>query len=126
MTDETATTPVDAAPVVEAPAPAPVAEEAPAPVDNVITEVAAAPVVSESGVTIISGDIPAQVKGPPNPPQTTVAVQEAIFNSDRVITDTSDPLAVQVPAPDPNDAFTPIGQAHRTPVTPEQAFAASE
>jgi hypothetical protein len=115
MTDET-TTP--------ATAPATPVAAAPAPPVNVVNAVPAADPVNETGVTVTSGSVTAQVTGPPEPVKLTQPVYEAHFQSDRVITDTSDPLAVQVPAASPDDAFTPIGQAHRNPVTPEEAFAA--
>jgi hypothetical protein len=68
--------------------------------------------------------VPAQVTGPPSEAVTEVPVHETHVVTDRVITDPSDPLAVQVPPEGRGNSLTPIG---RTFVdgseTPEESLA---
>jgi phage-related tail fiber protein len=78
------------------------------------------PAVADAGVTVVDGPLPAQVTGPPQAAPTTVAVQEAVYKTDKVITDTSDPLAVQPLPPNPKDLPT-LGN----PQPPEAIFAAA-
>lgn len=51
----------------------------------------------EPTVEVVSEDRPAQVTGPPAQVVDTVRVHEVVVTTDTVITDPSDPLAVQVP-----------------------------
>ncbi len=53
--------------------------------------------VREPDFSVHTDTVPAQVMGTPDAPSTTVAVHETSVTMDTVITDTSDPLAVQVP-----------------------------
>jgi hypothetical protein len=71
------------------------------------------------------GTAPAQVQGPTPAPQSTVPVHETHVKADTVITDTSSPLAVQVPVEAQGDALTPIGRAYADARTPEDVFAAA-
>lgn len=75
-------------------------------------------------VSVTAGDAPAQVQGPAPAQASTVQVHETHVKADTVITDTSDPLAVQVPQSGQGDALTPIGRAYQNPQTPEDVFAA--
>lgn len=65
----------------------------------------------------------AQVTGKPHPPKTVTEVHEVSVRADRVITDTSDPLAVQVPPKSATDGKTPISLAYENAKTPEQSLA---
>lgn len=138
MPDETTQAPADTAAQSPA-APAPVTPQAPVeatnttPVDATpatdgspvtelpITTVDPQPAPSEQGITVVDGPLPAQVTGPPQQAASTVAVQEAVYKSDRVITDTSDPLAVQ-PLPRSANDLPTLG----SPEPPEAVFARSE
>lgn len=73
-----------------------------------------------------TGTATAQVQGPPAAPQSQVPVHETHVRADRVITDTSDDLAVQVPPHGQGDALTPIGAAYADARAPEDIFAATE
>jgi len=75
-------------------------------------------------VQVTSGTTTAQVQGTPAAPQSVVPVHETHVKADRVITDTSDPLAVQVPPQGRGDALTPIGAAYADARAPEDVFAA--
>lgn len=75
---------------------------------------------ADAGVTVVDGPLPAQVTGPPQKAPTTVAVQEAVYKTDKVITDTSDPLAVQ-PLPRNQNDLPTLGN----PKPPEAVFAAA-
>lgn len=120
MADETTTTtdaPVADPPQVNPPAP-----------DGASTDESTA-VGSDAGPTqvqVTSGTATAQVQGPKATPQGQVPVHETHVQADRVITDTSDPLAVQVPPHGQGDALTPIGAAYLDPRSPEDVFAAVE
>lgn len=80
---------------------------------------APAPVLPE--VTVTSGEAKAQVQGPAHAPKTTVPVHEVHVRADRVITDTSDPLAVQMG--EKVSALTPIAKDHVDGRKPEDVFA---
>lgn len=71
------------------------------------------------------GTVTAQVQGPAAVPQSTVPVHETHVKADTVITDTSSPLAVQVPIEAQGDALTPIGRAYADARTPEDVFDAA-
>lgn len=53
--------------------------------------------VMEPQVDVVQEDVPAQNMADPAPPVETVPVNEMYVQTDRVITDTSDPLALQIP-----------------------------
>lgn len=93
MTDETPT------PATPKPAATPVIAVAGPPSTTV--QPAAEVGSSDQAFTLVRGDVPAQVMGEPRPGLTTKPVHETYYKSDRVITDTSDPLAVQ---PGPQEA----------------------
>lgn len=100
-TETKAATPAPAAPAAT-PAAAPVAGPP-------VTTVQPVAVPTEQAVTLVRGDVPAQVMGDPRPGLTTKPVHETYYKSDQVITDTSDPLAVQPgpqEAPDANHGKT--------------------
>lgn len=123
MADETTTTTDPQA------NPTPVADVPPVtgPAPDGASTVAQAAVTSDEtpvDVSVTSGSAPAQVQGPAPAPQSSVQVHETHVQADRVITDTSDPLAVQVPAAGQGDALTPIGRAYQDPRSPEDIFAA--
>ncbi len=68
-----------------------------------------------------SESVPAQVMGQPAPAVEVVPVHETYVTTDTVITDTSDPLAVQIPDAGRGDASLPM---HRlTMGTVEEYFA---
>ncbi len=68
-------------------------------------------------------EVPAQVMGKPAPAVEVVPVHETFVATDTVITDTSDPLAVQIPDAGRGDASLPM---HRlTMGTVEEYFAKS-
>lgn len=70
--------------------------------------------------------VPAQVTGPAAEPVREVAVHETRVVTDKVITDPSDPLAVQVPPEGKGNALTPIGRTFEEgSKTPEEVFAES-
>ena len=75
----------------------------------------------EPEVEVNSDSVPAQVMGEPAPAVTTVPVHETYVTTDTVITDTSDPLAVQIPDAGRGDASLPIHGLTRPTV--EQFFA---
>lgn len=81
--------------------------------------------VHEPEVSVDDEAVDAQVKGPDQEPSTTTTVHETRVSVDKVITDPSDPLAVQVPPEGRGNALTPIAEAWgvETPETPEQALA---
>lgn len=81
--------------------------------------------VHEPEVETDTDSVPAQVTGPSAEPVTSVPVHETRVSVDKVITDPSDPLAVQVPPEGRGNALTPIGGAWgvETPETPEEALA---
>lgn len=101
---------------------APVTGPAPAGSTTGVTEDDASPVTVQQSV----GTATAQVQGPTPPPQSTVQVHETHVKADTVITDTSSPLAVQVPTAAQGDALTPIGRAYADARTPEDVFNAAE
>lgn len=53
------------------------------------------PVDRVQGIVKVEGSVPAQIVGPAQPTERHVPVREAQYHTDRVILDTSDPLAVQ-------------------------------
>jgi hypothetical protein len=118
-TDTTSTvTPAEPAAAVTPPAP-----------DGADTTPSAAAVTDPEGpvsVQVSTGSVEAQVQGPAAAPQSVVPVHETHVKADRVITDTSDPLAVQVPPHGQGDALTPIGAAYADARAPEDVFAAAE
>jgi hypothetical protein len=126
MADETTTTTTDA-PVTEATDTVPAAVTPPTP-DGASTDASTAVASADGPVTVqvTSGTATAQVQGPKASPQQQVPVHETHVKADRVITDTSDPLAVQVPPHGQGDAITPIGAAYLNPQSPEDVFAAAE
>jgi hypothetical protein len=69
------------------------------------------------GATIVDGTVPAQVVQPPRDAPATIDVKEGTFHSDVVITDTSDPLAVQV-LPSDDRSLPSLGNRE----TPEEQF----
>ncbi len=75
----------------------------------------------EPEVAVNTQSVPAQIMGQPAPAVTTVPVHETFVAIDRVITDTSDPLAVQIPDAGRGDASLPIHGLSRPTV--EQFFA---
>lgn len=77
-------------------------------------------------VAVNTEPVVAQVAGEPAPPVEQIPVHEVHVVADKVITDTKDPLAVQVPAGGIGDALTPIGAAFENAKTPEDIFRAAE
>jgi hypothetical protein len=57
---------------------------------------------------VVSESVQAQVPGKPEDPASTVKVHEVYVTTDTVITDTSDPLAVQIPDAGRGDLNLPI------------------
>lgn len=76
----------------------------------------------EPSVEVNKDSVPAQVSGKPEAPADTVKVHEVFVTTDTVITDTSDPLAVQVPDAGRGTLDLPIHGLDRPTV--EQVFAA--
>ena len=74
-------------------------------------------------VTVNTEGEKAQVMGKPHPEKKVTEVHEVSVSTDRVITDLSDPLAVQVPDKDEDDGLTPISLAYKDAKTPEEQFA---
>ena len=72
-------------------------------------------------VEVNQESVPAQVMGQPAPAVETVPVHETYVALDRVITDTSDPLAVQIPDAGRGDPSLPIHSISGPTV--EQVFA---
>lgn len=68
----------------------------------------------------------AQVTGKEHPPKTLTEVHEVSVRTDRVILDTSDPLAVQVPPKSEVDGKTPVALAYEEAKTPEEKLAADK
>lgn len=106
MTDEETLTP-DPEPVREA---APAADAA-GPAVNTVRPVEPS---ADQALTLVRGDVVAQKMGEPRPGPSTKPVQETFYKTDRVITDTADPLAVQ---PGPQDVVE-----HNSGKTAEQQF----
>jgi hypothetical protein len=114
MADETPKTPPaqetknpDTPPVTEPTGPVvqpPIAEGIHTPEQTAVSSDATA-------VNVETDSVQAQVPGKPWPVQDKLAVHETHVHADRVITDTSDPLAVQVPPAGRGNAITPIGRA---------------
>lgn len=78
-------------------------------------------------VTTDTDPVPAQVTGPAPEPVREVVVHETRVRADRVITDASDPLAVQVPEAGRGNALTPIAQTYAdNPEAPEESIARKE
>lgn len=130
MTDDT-TRPEEQAPV-ESAVDEPVAESADSNAEVVVPlpQIAAqeAKTVGDENLSprepefeINADEVPAQVMGKPDAPVSVVPVHETFVATDRIITDTSDPLAVQIPDAGRGDASLP---AHRLAgPTVEQYFA---
>jgi hypothetical protein len=120
MADDTTTTPDTPPAAADVP---PVTGPSP---DGASTDAQTAVSADQTPVTVnvTAGSAPAQVQGPVPASQGTVEVHETHVRADRVITDTSDPLAVQVPPAGVGDALTPIGRAYQDPRTPEDVFLA--
>ncbi len=78
--------------------------------------------VREPEFEVNTESVPAQVMGQPAPAVTTVPVHETYVTTDTVITDTSDPLAVQIPDAGRGSLDLPIHGLSRPTV--EQYFAA--
>lgn len=70
-----------------------------------------------------SESVPRQVSQPREPDPATVPVSEVSVQTDEVITDTSDPRAVQVPPEGRGDAVTPIARAYADARKVEDVFA---
>lgn len=79
-----------------------------------------------STVTVNTTPVAAQVLGPASPAQTTVPVHEVYVTTDRVITDTSSPDAVQVPETTGEEALTPIAKAYADGKTASEKIADQE
>lgn len=77
--------------------------------------------VREPTADSVVGTVPAQVAGKPEDSSKVVPVHEVYVATDTVITDTSHPLAVQVPDAGRGDASLPIHQLANGTV--EQRFA---
>lgn len=77
----------------------------------------------EVTVEVNKESVPAQVPGKADAPAETVKVHEVVVATDTVITDTSDPLAVQVPDAGRGSLDLPIHSLDAP--TPEEQFAAS-
>lgn len=117
----TTTDPAQPTPAVE---PTPPTEETPATTPavgalDVTTVEPVNQVKSEPGIVVVDGDQQAQVVGTPFAPKTTVPVEEVHVVTDRVILDTSDPLAVQPGPSTPYPLTIGVGK------TAEQQFAQS-
>ena len=67
--------------------------------------------------------VPAQVATEREKDAAKVNVSETVVATDEVITDPSDPRAVQVPDAGRGDATTPIANAYREGERPEDVFA---
>lgn len=87
--------------------------------DNTVTE-------GTATVTVNTDPVAAQVPGPAAQVQTTIPVHEVSVTTDRVITDTSSPLAVQVPETTGKEALTPIAKAYADGQTASEKIADQE
>lgn len=102
--------PTEATPPASVPVPDDqiVAQEAKLVGDEAIADAAESPFATE----VNDESVPRQVTQEREPDPDTVPVSETSVVVDRVITDTSDPLAVQVPDAGKGDAVTPIARAY--------------
>lgn len=73
---------------------------------------------------VFKDEVPAQVAGVPDEPSSSVKVHEVSVTTDTVITDTSDPLAVQIPDAGRGSLDLPIHALANK--TPEQIFAGGD
>lgn len=83
--------------------------------DTGVKHVEAQDTVSEKDVTVVKGNVKRQVIGEPRDASPVQPVHESYRKLDRVILDTSDPLAVQ---PGPKDPEPEVN-----PKTPEEKLA---
>jgi hypothetical protein len=79
-----------------------------------------------SKVELNTTPAPAQVAQEAPKAPSEVKVHELSVTPDRVITDLTDPLAVQVPVKDGSTALSSLAESYVSAKLPEEVFAASE